>query len=177
MTNSATSIPDRSARLGEAIVRAHLARVTQDDTPQTRAERGWMLAQVDPQAADRAARGDGVSVITDAVTHILHLADGWYVPESVLIWAFGAHWAQDLPAEWPDAAYGGQEPRGPRRFPSPVADVRDRDALAGAVADLYAAAADRFDAAAEEVADAAEEKFWDEAQAARFDAVRRARTI
>ncbi|MGW1769877.1 hypothetical protein ACWCQL_38250 [Streptomyces sp. NPDC002073] len=117
-------------------------------------------------------------LIIEAVTDLLHLADGWHSPETVLTRAFGVHWSQTLPAEWSDAANGGQGLIiGTPSTPGPDATPRHRDALAGAVADLYAAAADQYDGTAEEVADQAETAFWEEAQAARLRAVRKARSV
>ncbi|MCX5199715.1 hypothetical protein OOK31_38560 [Streptomyces sp. NBC_00249] len=174
--------PDERAARGAEIVREHLAHAQPHDTPTARARRGWSIAHLHRPHTGRwtpVPCSMWQELITAAVTDVLHLADGWHSPETVLTRAFAIHWSQDLPAQWSDAANGGQgltASGGAPRAPRPDTDPRDRDALAGAVADLYAAAADRYDGTAEELADQAETDFWDEAHAARLHAVRTART-
>ncbi|MFC9298514.1 hypothetical protein ACFTWH_27905 [Streptomyces sp. NPDC057011] len=173
-----TPTPDERAARGAEIVREHLAHAEPQDTPAARARRGWSIAQLHRPQAERwtpVPCAMWQQLITDAVTDVLHLADGWHSPETVLSRAFALHWSQDLPAEWSDAVHAGQRPGAARQMPGPDADPRERDALAGAVADLYAAAADRYDGPAEKVADEAEEAFWSEVEAARLAAVRTAR--
>ncbi|MFD5372549.1 hypothetical protein [Streptomyces sp. NPDC127103] len=162
--------PDTRAWFGAAVVLRHLAHATADDTPTTRARRGLQLPQPRGQAPVTLA------VLVDTVTDVLHHADGWHSPEAVIVRAFHIHWAQELPREWSDAADAGQKPGAHLRMAGPAADPHELNAVAGAVADLFAAAVARFDEGAEAVADAAEVAFWEEAEAARVAAVRRARS-
>ncbi|WP_327389172.1 hypothetical protein [Streptomyces sp. NBC_01207] len=178
-----TPTPDERAVRGAEIVREHLAHTQEDDTPAVRACRGWAIAQHHRPQADRwmpVPCAMWQELITQAVTDVLHLADGWHDPETVLSRAFGIHWAQTLPERWSDAMHGGQGLGATGRHPralGPDTDPRDRDALAGAVANLYAAAADMYDGTAEELADQAETLFWDEVHAARIRAVRETRSV
>ncbi|BDT39673.1 hypothetical protein [Streptomyces yaizuensis] len=160
-----------SIEIGRMLVRGHLADAAPEDTPEDRARRGWRLADI----AARAGSATSACEITSAVTSILHLADGWHTADAVLTKAFKRHYAPMLPEVWADAAYGGQEPHAVPRVPGPDADPRDMDALAGAIADLFAGAAGQFNATAEDIADAAEIAFWDDAAPAHRAIVRQMR--
>lgn len=125
-------------------------------------EEGQALVAMHRQLSPSDKNEEPMAVIADAVSDVLHHADGWHHAPSVLNRAFGLHWTslnpkiRAIPAE-----YG--------------TDTRALDALAGTVAALFAAAA-AHDISDEDVADRAESHFLEDAEMARWAAVRAARS-
>ncbi|WP_438297894.1 hypothetical protein [Streptomyces sp. HUAS TT7] len=176
----------RLASLGEAVVTEYLRLATPapgDNTPplsgEDRAHRGLHLVN----HHERSGGGDGTmpeeeerARIADTIANVLHHADGWHQPRTVILEAFGLHWGDDLPDGWADAYPAEYRPfvRRAPYVPPQGLTTRDLNALAGAIADLFAAAA-LYGQCAEDAADAAEACFWVEAEEVRFRAIRDAR--
>ncbi|WP_328643897.1 hypothetical protein [Streptomyces canus] len=152
---------DHRARTGGRLV-AHFLHAQTAPVQRTAAEQGAELA-----AMHRTLTGEnGIDVsratmIADAVTSVLHHADGWVKAATVLDRAFGLHWTALTPKIRAEASQYGS-------------DTRSRDALAGTVAALFAAAA-AHDISDQEIADRAESDFLTEIEEARWEAVHAAR--
>ncbi|MER6604284.1 MULTISPECIES: hypothetical protein [Streptomyces] len=129
----------------------------------------------DIDTTDQDPWSEGVVGLRDALVDLLHHADGWYTPNAVLDAAISA--VDRLPAGWAEAyrAYGTM-PTSPTVHVPDTEDLHHFDLLVGAAAELLMAGPAQFnEVTANSVADAAETRFMDEAEAARFGAVRNAR--
>ncbi|MFD9850510.1 hypothetical protein [Streptomyces parvus] len=129
----------------------------------------------DIDTTDQDPWSEGAEGIRDALVDLLHHADGWHTPNAVLDAAISA--VDHLPAGWAEAyrAYGTM-PTSPTVVVPETEDLHHFDVLAGAATELLMAGPAQFDeVTANSLADAAETRFMDEAEAARFNAVRNAR--
>ncbi|MFF8717534.1 hypothetical protein ACF07T_39980 [Streptomyces sp. NPDC015184] len=161
----------RAAR-GAAIVRIHLCEAPTHQSTEDRVLRGLHYAnEVHTTTADPAY--EGTVALRDALADVLHHVDGWHTPDTILDSALLA--IEKLPAGWAEKYRDYQTAPTARPMQvTTVTDTRERSAVVGAVTEILMAAA-HYGETATVLADAAEERFRDEAESARFAAMRAAR--
>ncbi|MGW1193673.1 hypothetical protein [Streptomyces sp. NPDC002559] len=161
----------RAAR-GAAIVRIHLCEAPTYRSIEDRVLRGLHYAN-DVHAGDADPLYEGTVALRDALVDVLHHADGWHTPATILDSALLA--VERLPAGWAEK-YREYKTASTVR-PAVVhaaTDTRERSGVVGAATEILMATA-HYGETATMLADAAEEKFRDEVESARFAAVRDAR--
>ncbi|WP_073229293.1 hypothetical protein [Streptomyces sp. NBRC 110465] len=132
----------------------------------------WYVGEVGTTSQDPwSEEAEG---LRDALVDVLHHADGWHTVTAVLDAAISA--VDALPAGWAEAyrAYSTMPPSPTVDVPD-TTDVHDLRAIVGAATELLMAGPAQFTVTANGLADEAEMRFLDEAEAARFGAVRNAR--
>ncbi|MGW1411306.1 hypothetical protein [Streptomyces sp. NPDC002403] len=161
----------RAAR-GAAIVRIHLCEAPTHRSIEDRVLRGLHYAN-EVHTTDADPLYEGTVALRDALVDVLHHADGWYTPDTVLDSALLA--VEKLPAGWAEQYRDYQTASTARPVKvHTAADTRARSAVVGTVTEILMAAA-HYGETATVLADSAEERFRDEVESARFTAVRDAR--
>ncbi|MFL0028531.1 hypothetical protein ACJBCE_37025 [Streptomyces sp. NBUL23] len=163
---------ERAAR-GAEIVREYLQQAPSYPSISDRIMRAnWYVGEVNATAND--PWGEDEVGLRDGLVDLLHHADGWHTPNAVLDAAISA--VDALPAGWAEAyrSYGTM-PESPTLDVPETGDLHHVDAIVGAATELLMAGPSQYDVTANSLADEAETRFMDEAEAARFNAVRTAR--
>ncbi|MGW1666805.1 hypothetical protein [Streptomyces microflavus] len=163
---------ERAAR-GAAIVAAYLTLAPSHPGIADRVMRAnWYVAEINATPQD--PWGEGEEGLRDALVDVLHHADGWHTPNAVLDPAISA--VDALPAGWAEAyrTYSTM-PQSPTVDVPETDDLHDLRAIVGAATELLMAGPAQHPVTANGIADEAETRFLDEAEAARFGAIRTAR--
>ncbi|MEV0012865.1 hypothetical protein [Streptomyces sp. NPDC047973] len=164
---------DRAAR-GAAIVELFQSEASADQALDVRVMRALCYVS-EVHATDADPLCEGLPGLRDALVDLLHHADGWHHPESVLGAALSA--TDSLPAGWA-AAYRAYDtlPRTARLETSGTSDLHELGDIVGAATEILMAAAAQYEGSPVALVDEAEERFCEEREQARFAAIREARS-
>lgn len=163
---------ERAAR-GAEIVRQYLELAPAYPGISDRIMRAnWYVGEI--CTTDQDPWGEDAEGIRDALVDVLHHADGWQTANAVLDAALSA--VDALPAGWAEAyrTYSTMPPSPTLDIPA-TDDLHHIGALVGAATELLMAGHAQHDVTAYGLADEAETRFMDEAEEARYNAVRNAR--